>query len=165
MTFAGGSTGQWRVDRMQAVRGEALAAVDYVAVLEGRQASVPDGSAWALRGVTSNEHYVTRNEHTALAARQPPLGRPEATRASLIPIRKMEAWWALSQDERRAAFEKRSHHIAIGLEYLPSVARRLHHCRDLGERSTFSPGSSTRLPPPRPSRSWSPACARQRNGP
>lgn len=29
-------------------------------------------------------------------------------------------------------FEERSRHIAIGLEYLPAVARRLHHCRDLG---------------------------------
>ena len=35
----------------------------------------------------------------------------------LIPIRKNEAWWALAQDERRAIFEERSHHIAIGLEY------------------------------------------------
>ena len=137
VTFAGGSTGQWRVDRLQAVRGEALAAVDYVAVLEGRQAGVPDGSAWALRGVTSHERYVTRAEHDALAARQPPLGRPEATRAALIPLRKTAAWWALSQDERRAVFEERSHHIAIGLEYLPSIARRLHHCRDLGEPFDF----------------------------
>jgi chlorite dismutase len=80
---------------------------------------------------------VTRAEHDALAARQPPLGRPEATRAALIPIRKTEAWWALSQDERRAVFEERSHHIAIGLEYLPSMARRLHHCRDLGEPFDF----------------------------
>jgi chlorite dismutase len=137
VTFAGGSTGQWRVDRLRAVCGEALAAVDHVAVLEGRQASVPDGSAWALRGVTSNERYVTRAEHAALAARQPPLGRPDATRAALIPIRKTEAWWALAQDERRAAFEERSHHIAVGLEYLPSVARRLHHCRELGEPFDF----------------------------
>jgi chlorite dismutase len=122
---------------MQPVRGEALAAVDYLAVLEGRRASAPDGSAWALRGVTSHERYVTRAEHATLAARQPPLGRPETTRAALIPLRKTEAWWALSQDERRAVFEEHSHHIAVGLEYLPSVARRLHHCRDLGEPFDF----------------------------
>ena len=61
----------------------------------------------------------------------------EATRAALIPIRKSEAWWALPQDERRAIFEERSRHIATGLKYLPAVARRLHHSRDLGEPFDF----------------------------
>jgi chlorite dismutase len=95
------------------------------------------GSSWILRGVTSNERYVTRAEHVTLADRQPPLGRPEATRASLIPIRKSEAWWDLSQDQRREIFEERSRHFAIGLDYLPAVARRLHHGRDLGEPFDF----------------------------
>jgi hypothetical protein len=82
--------------------------------------------AWTLRGVTSNVRYTNQNEVTALAERQQGLGRPAATPAALIPIRKNEAWWALAQDERRAIFEERSHHIAIGLEYLPAVSRRLH---------------------------------------
>ena len=50
---------------------------------------------------------------------------------------KSEAWWALAQDERRAIFEESSRHIAIGLEYLPAVARRLHHSRELGEPFDF----------------------------
>jgi hypothetical protein len=33
--------------------------------------------------------------------------------------------------------EDRSHHIATGLEYLPAVARRLYHGRDLGEEFDF----------------------------
>ena len=33
---------------------------------------------------------------------QAELGRLESTSAALIPIRKSEAWWDLSQDERRA---------------------------------------------------------------
>ena len=33
--------------------------------------------------------------------------------------------------------EEQSHHIAIGLDYLPAVARRLHHSRDLGEPFDF----------------------------
>src|ERR687887_423277 len=70
-------------------------------------------------------------------AAQPPLGRPEATRAALIPVRKSEAWWELPHDERRAIFEESSHHIAIGLEYLPAVARRLYHSRELGEEFDF----------------------------
>src|SRR5207245_640992 len=43
----------------------------------------------------------------------------------------------MAQDERRAIFEEDSHHIAIGLEYLPAIARRLYHCRDLGEPFDF----------------------------
>jgi len=56
-----------------------------------------------------------------------------ATFAALIPIRKSEAWWSLAQDERRALFEETSRHIAIGMEYLPGIARRLHRARELGE--------------------------------
>ncbi len=124
------------VDRIDAVLGEALPAAERLAVLEWT-AAVPAGSVWCLRGVAGQERYVTRAEHEALVARQPELGRPEATRAALIPIRKTGAWWDLAQDERRAIFEERSRHIATGLEYLPAVARRLHHCRDLGEPFDF----------------------------
>ena len=56
---------------------------------------------------------------------------------SLIPVRKSSAWWDLPQDERRAIFQERSHHIQTGLEYLPAVARRLYHCRELGEPFDF----------------------------
>jgi hypothetical protein len=34
-------------------------------------------------------------------------------------------------------FEERSHHLAIGLRYLPAIARRLYHCHDLGEPFDF----------------------------
>ena len=118
------------------IRGETLPAVPRLAVLE--DASAPLTAArWVLRGATSNERYVTRTEHDELARRERPLGRPEATRATLIPITKSAGWWALSQHERRALFEERSRHIAIGLEYLPDIARRLHHGRDLGEPFDF----------------------------
>jgi len=43
----------------------------------------------------------------------------------------------LAQDERRAIFEEQSRHIGVGLEYLPAVARRLHHSRELGEPFDF----------------------------
>jgi chlorite dismutase len=64
-------------------------------------------------------------------------GRAEATRAALIPIRKSAAWWELTQEERRAIFEDKSHHIAASLKYLPAIARQLYHCRDLGEPFDF----------------------------
>lgn len=119
------------------LRGDGLAEVQRVDMLEG--ASVPAGGSavWVLRGATGHERYVTRTEHQSLAERQAPLGRPHATRAALIPVRKSEAWWDLSQDERRAIFEERTRHIGIGLEYLPRIARRLLHCRELGEPFDF----------------------------
>ncbi len=137
VTFAGGSIGLWRVDSLEAVEGKGLPAVERVAVLEGSADAASEMAAWFLRGVTSNERYVTREEHEALTAAQPALDRPEATRAALIPVRKTEEWWDLSQDQRRAVFEERSQHVAIGLEYLPAVARRLHHSRDLNEPFDF----------------------------
>jgi chlorite dismutase len=121
---------------MDAVAGEPLQMVTRVDVREGDAAQGASGT-WVLRGATSHERYVTRAEHEQLTSRQPALGRPTATRAALIPIRKSAGWWALSQDERRAIFEERSRHIATGLEYLPRVGRRLHHARDLGEPFDF----------------------------
>lgn len=114
--------------------------VEAVPFLDVRQADVrdlPEVARRLLRGVTSNQRYTNRAKQVALAAIQPPLGRPEATRAALIPITKTPAWWALSQEERREIFETRSSHIAVGMRYLPGIARRLHHCRDLGEPFDF----------------------------
>ncbi len=133
--FAGGEVGPWRVVQMIAVAGEPLAHVSRLNVV---QSAAPAGeAAWFLRGVTSNERYVERSERERLAAKQPALGRPEATCAAFIAIRKTTAWWNLAQDERRSIFEERSHHIEMGLEYLPAIARRLHHCRDLGSVGPF----------------------------
>src|SRR2546427_12477663 len=85
----------------------------------------------------SFERYATRAERSLLEAREGSLGRPSATRAALIPVRKSAAWWDLPQDGRRALLEERSHHIRTGLEYLPDVARRLYHSPALGEPVHF----------------------------
>ncbi|MGZ8095236.1 MAG: chlorite dismutase family protein, partial [Methylosarcina sp.] len=61
----------------------------------------------------------------------------DATCAAFIPIRKNAAWWNLTQDERRAIFEEQSGHIKTSLNYLPAIARRLYHCRDLSENEPF----------------------------
>src|SRR5262244_1019933 len=136
VTFVGERHGPWHVERLAAVVGDGLALVARVAMVEA-PARLPSGGVWQLRGVTSNERYTERREGDLLVARQQGLGRPEATRAALIPIKKTEAWWALAQDERRAIFEEQSRHIGVGLEYLPAVARRLHHSRELGEAFDF----------------------------
>ena len=136
VSFAAGEHGTWEIERIVAVRGQALDDAPRLAVLEGPQAA-PADTIWVLRGTTSNERYVERLERQALVARQAPLGRPEATCAALIPISKSPEWWELTQDERRAIIEARSRHIEIGLSYLPAVARRLHHGRDLHEEFDF----------------------------
>lgn len=135
--FIGGISGPWRIVRLEAVSGESLEAVPWLDVVSGIEDSLPAGAKWLLRGVTSSERYTTRRERDLLVARQPALGRPEATCAALIPVKKSASWWGLAQDERRAIFEQRSEHIKTGLNYLPAVARRLHHCRDLGEPFDF----------------------------
>ena len=137
-TFAAGSTGAWRIDTIEVVKGDPLArhAMLSVAETEG-PGPAPAADGWVLRGTTSNARYTTRRETDSLQAVQAGLRRPGATRAALIPIRKSAAWWALAQDERRAVFEEQSRHIAIGLDYLPGVARRLHHSRELGEPFDF----------------------------
>lgn len=134
-TFIGGDDGAWRILRITSIAGEGLAPAERLDTREGVSAA-PSGS-WALRGVAGHVRYVERREKDALDRASPPLGRPEATRAAFIPIRKSPAWWALTQDERRAAFEERSRHIADSMPYLPRVARRLYHCRDLGEPFDF----------------------------
>src|SRR3954454_16262543 len=101
VAFASGAHGAWRVVSSAPVAGPALEAVERVAVIE-RSGAVPEAPAWVLHGVTSHARYTTRAEQAALAAAQPPLGRPEATRAALIPVRKSQAWSALAHDAPRA---------------------------------------------------------------
>lgn len=136
VAFVAGAAGPWRIERIEAACGADLPPAGRLAVIEGAPVPAPE-AAWTLRGVTSNTRYTTRAEAGALAASQEGLRRPQATCAALIPIRKSDVWWALAQDERRAIFEEQSRHVAIGLDYLPAVARRLHHSRDLDEPFDF----------------------------
>jgi hypothetical protein len=135
-SFAGGNAGPWEVITQRTITGDGLATVERLRIVEGL-APEEESGGWTLRGVTSHDRYVTRDEKRRLTAAQPEIGRAEATAAAFIPVRKSAAWWALAQDERRAIFEESSAHVGIGLEYLPAVARRLHHCRDLAEGAPF----------------------------
>lgn len=134
--FVGGDTGPWSVTRSSVIVGPTLPEVNAIDIVDGND--IPDADAdWVLRGVTSNERYLTRPEKKKLIERQELIGRPTSTHGALIPIRKTAEWWALTQDERRQIFEESSKHIAIGLDYLPAIARRLHHCRDLETQEPF----------------------------
>jgi hypothetical protein len=136
-SFVGGDTGPWRVTKMEALAGEPLPAARKLEIVSGAKSPFDPQAAWVLRGITSNERYVIREERNQIVAKQLALGRPESTRAALIPIRKNDAWWALTQDERLSIFREQSHHTSIGLRMFPELPRRLHHCRDLSENEPF----------------------------
>ncbi|MFO6446905.1 chlorite dismutase family protein [Erythrobacter sp. NE805] len=139
--FDGGARGDWAVTAMTTLTGESLPAVAALSVRQGSWMEAGGAEApepvWSLCGVASHLRYTLRAEFSELSARGSPLGRGEARRAALIPISKSEAWWALAQDERRRIYEEQSRHTSIGMEYLPQIARRLHHGRDLGEPFDF----------------------------
>ncbi|WP_426232048.1 hypothetical protein [Pararhizobium sp. DWP3-4] len=136
-TFVGGDTGEWSVTSHCTLRGSPIALVSRLAMISGNRPVISTDAAWVLRGVATNERYTTRSEKLELVEKQAPIGRAEATNAALILLRKNANWWALAQDERRSILEEQSHHIAIGLRYLPAVARRLLHCRDMGTEAPF----------------------------
>ena len=138
-TFTSGSAGNWRVMSVKQATGGGLATASQLSVAHSGAITMPAPSEtdWRLTGVASHVRYVERAEKTALVSVQAGLGRPEATRAALIPIKKSAAWWDLTQDERRRIFEDKSRHIAASLKYLPAIARQLYHSRDLGEPFDF----------------------------
>lgn len=133
--FVGGSEGLWKVESMGSVVGPSLSKISRLNIsIDANSSRTCD---WVLTGVPSNVRYVERREKSELQAIQASLGRPEAKCAALIPIQKSQAWWDLTQEERREIFESKSHHIANSMKYLPAVARQLYHSRDLGEPFDF----------------------------
>lgn len=136
-SFIGGKQGTWRVIDVRGLIGPSLELVERVNVVNDVVAQLPLDSSWVLQSFSSNIRYATRDEVNVLRAVQPMLNRSSAVCAVLIPIKKSVQWWEMAQDERREIFESESHHTAVGLEYLPGVARRLLHCRDIGEPFDF----------------------------
>ena len=136
-TFIGRKHGRMRVVAHTTLAGPPIAAADGVDMVAGVAMELPADALWALHGVSTNDRYTTRTERSELTLKQARIGRPEATCAALILLRKRSDWWALPQEERRTILEADSHHIAIGMRYLPAIARRLLHCRDLATETPF----------------------------
>jgi chlorite dismutase len=132
VSFSAGAGGEWQVEAVRGIRGESLPTAPALSRVEAPDFAPVPGAAWTLHGVRSNERYVERAEKDQLASVQQGLGRADSRRGALIPLSKSDAWWDLPQDERRRIFEAQSRHIAIGSAFLPAVARRLYHSRDLG---------------------------------
>jgi len=135
--FAAASAGQWKIQSISSVIGQSLSPASHLRIGPASELYSLESPAWVLQGIVSNERYITRDEKNQLLEVQEGLNRPASVCAALIPIKKTLAWWALSQDERRAIFEERSNHVRIGMKYLPPIARRLHHCRDISENEPF----------------------------
>ncbi|WP_445492091.1 chlorite dismutase family protein [Rhodopseudomonas sp. RCAM05734] len=136
-TFTAGDAGSRQILRITPVTGDSLAPASHLAVAPVATLPAASAAGWPLTGVASHVRYVERTEKTALVAVQAGLGRPDATLAALIPIRKSTAWWELTQEERRRIFEDKSQHIAASMKYLPAIARQLYHARDLGQPFDF----------------------------
>ena len=135
--FVGGSIGKWKVAGLETLIGDALEPVSHLSVQSSEVTQQEHNGLWRIKAFTSNVRYAEKTERVKLAAVQAELGRPTSTCAAFIPIRKTKAWWALAQDERRRIFEAQSHHTEIGLNYLPAIARKLYHCRDIGQPFDF----------------------------
>jgi hypothetical protein len=162
--FVAGNSGSWRLLSMKSLRGPDLGQAQRIDLVPAGAHNINAPVSWVLKGVISNIRYATRTEFTTLKASQEPLGRPAARRAALIPIRKSPTWWELTQDERRAIFEETSHHTAIGLEYLPAIARQLFHCRDINEPFDSSRGSNMRPSMQQILKTWFAGFDRRRSG-
>jgi chlorite dismutase len=138
--FRGGQSGAWRVTKLAPVKGAGLTRTPALSSVYSASIALPilpSPTSWRLAGVASHLRYTERAEKNQLDAVQSEIGRPEATHAALIPIKKSATWWEMTQEERREIFEDRSHHIANSLKYLPTIARQLYHSRDLGEPFDF----------------------------
>ena len=72
-SFLGGREGHWKVTGSRAIAGDALPTIERLNIVAGSVASPTVGAVWVLRGVTSNERYVTRPEKEQLVPKSPAL--------------------------------------------------------------------------------------------
>src|SRR5438093_11915783 len=134
VTFAGGSSGLWRVERIEAVRG--AAAFPSRTACCDRRARRKDPGGLRLDPARGNKQRTLRRRRRARRAGRPPAVPRAAGGDVARPLR--EDLLSLLLRQVPPAFrirdgDERSARTRIGLEYLPAVARRLHHGRDLAE--------------------------------
>ncbi|KOY88169.1 hypothetical protein AD998_11605 [bacterium 336/3] len=136
-TFYGGKHGIWQVISMESIIGKPLDIVEKISIESIEGSTNANEHLWKLKGISSNMRYTNREEKNALDQTPSVLGKPEYKYATLIPIKKSEQWWLLTQDERRNIFEEQSKHIHFSLKYLTEISRKLYHSRDIGEEYDF----------------------------
>jgi len=121
----------YRIDRIQAVAGAALADVTAGGRLWRLEAPgrlpLPDAP---FIGATSHVVYTDSSTRADLTQ----ISRGESGPvAVLIPIRKTDEWWALGSEKRQAYVMQGSPHghVAIGRRYAGRIYRRLYQARYL----------------------------------
>lgn len=137
ISFVGSDEGKWNIISIKTICGDPLPVCKRVDIREGYDFPGGIKADWILKAFKSNLRYTTREEKTLLDKKSRALGQPEYDYAALIPIKKSDDWWLLTQDERREIFEEDSQHIKISSQYLTMISRQLHHSRDLGEAFDF----------------------------
>ena len=98
-SFVGSAdAGDWEVHSKSSIKGEdpLPSNARYITIqsaVTGNNGSDPSSAvAWVLRGVISNERYVTKEEKAGLVAKQAGIGRESCRHAAVILIRKSPAW-------------------------------------------------------------------------
>jgi chlorite dismutase len=138
ISFIGCDEGDWRITSMLTLKGKPIPSANTLMVVPANSSlQNPGRSSFNLKGVISNLRYTSGDEKKELNIASRGLNLPEFDCAALIPIKKLDDWWALPQDERRKIFEEDSKHIATSIPYLDKISRQLHHSRDLGEEFDF----------------------------
>lgn len=135
--FIGDNYGEWKVTSMTALKGNPIESVSHLTKVPQSDLIQSETGIWSFKGVISNLRYTEKEEKDKLIAVQEDLGRKNSTLAAFIPIQKSEAWWNLAQDERRKIMESKSQHTQTGMKYLPAIARKLFHSRDIGGEFDF----------------------------
>lgn len=137
VSFIAGDRGSWEVLSMAAVVGQPLEPAPFFDVRNEYLMRAPVDFRWLLRGVTSRKSVGSRCDDVFEMLPQPQLGRASATCAAFIPLKKKEAWWGLSEGEKREIQEGEVLKAGSSLKRLHGIAKQLHHCRDLGEPFDF----------------------------
>ena len=65
VSMIAGATGEWRIERILAIRGDPLPVAERLRRVEGKPGSPPEGR-WILHGVRSHERYTTHAEKVQL---------------------------------------------------------------------------------------------------
>jgi chlorite dismutase len=138
ISFVGSDQGAWDIAAIERISGNPINMASRLSILKQNVSPGEFGNVgWIFKAVISNIRYTTRSEKTELDRDGRGLNQPEFDCAVMIPIKKSDTWWAMTQDERRKVFEEDSRHIAMSMPYLPFISRQLHHSRDLGEEFDF----------------------------
>jgi hypothetical protein len=98
---------------------------------------VPVDFRWLLRGVTSHQRFANTSKESCQMLPLPQLGRLGATCAAFIPLKKKQAWWELSEQEKLEIYSGDPLKTASSLRNFQGIANQLHHSRDLGEPFDF----------------------------